>query len=61
MTQVLLNVKVSHLLWPLFSSLASDSLHFVFVLQGLPSLARRTIRLARYLSQTDNLQTFLHR
>ena len=42
------------------SSLASDSLHFVFVLQGLPSLARRAIRLARYPCQTHDLQTSLH-
>jgi hypothetical protein len=43
------------------SSLASDSLYCVFVLQGLPSLTRRAIRLARYPSQTPNLQTSLHR
>lgn len=42
------------------SSLASDSLHFLF-LQGLPPLTRRTIHLARYPSQTHNLQTSLHR
>jgi hypothetical protein len=38
-----------------FSSLTSDSLHFVFILQGLPFLTRRVIRLARYPSQTHNL------
>ncbi|KAF8489657.1 hypothetical protein F5888DRAFT_1808684 [Russula emetica] len=44
-----------------FSSPATDSLHFVFVIQGLPSLARRAIRLACYPPQTHNLQTSLRR
>ncbi len=43
------------------SSLASDSLHLVLVLQAHPSLRRRTIRLTRYPSQTLNLQTSPHR